>query len=73
MIDKAVYAMLGVVAYIEQQIKRFRAENDNLEPTAVIVGRREWEILGAAPDANRSIHGVKVIPSEQLEGGVLVS
>lgn len=73
MIDKAVYAMLGVVAYIEQQIKRWRAENDNLEPTTIIIGKQEWEILGCENGANRSIRGVKVIPSDQLEGGVIVS
>jgi len=56
------YAMMGVVAYVEERITKFKQEQGKL-PEIVILGKLEWEqIMECAIDEDWSVAGVAVVP-----------
>ena len=56
------YSMMGVVAYVEERITKFKEEQGKL-PDIVILGKLEWEqIMGCTIDEEWSVAGVAVVP-----------
>lgn len=57
------YAMLGLTAYIEHKLQRFKDEK-MMEPQLVIVGRLEWVVVMGCTDTDEwSVAGVPVAPN----------
>jgi len=58
----ALYAMLGLTAYIEERLKLFE-QTEGRKPTIVVVGALEWTVvLQNEPTDEWSVAGVPVIP-----------
>jgi len=65
-----LYAMLGLVSYIEERAKAFEVERKR-PPRACIVGKLEWlAILECQPKDDFPIAGLDVIFDDTLTDGV---
>ena len=57
------YAMMGVVAYVEERIADFQTKNGGQLPTICTLGKLEWEeIMGCTIDEDFSVGGVACVP-----------
>lgn len=64
------YAMMGLTAYIEEQIKDFEREHLK-KPALVLLGELEWvAIMDAAAVDEFSVAGVNAVPDPTLHRGV---
>ncbi len=59
------YALLGLVAFIEDMVAAMKA--GGREPSMVIVGQIEWlAIMDCKPSDDYEIAGVKVVPDLEI-------
>jgi hypothetical protein len=63
------YAMMGVVAYVQERIIMFEKDRRQL-PEITILGQLEWEVLGANMDEDFSIAGIPCVPDLTTPFGV---
>jgi len=67
------YDMMGVIAYVEERIKAFEAENGH-KPDMVILGKLEWiDIMGCTVDENWSVAGVPCVPDLTKQQGAVLT